>query len=154
MKKTLPILIAITSSLIIGWLSSIVQSPSLESWYPTLIKPSITPPDAAFPIAWGIIYICSGISIGLLWNNPSYIRQPLVWAWIWQLILNFSWSIIFFATQSPTLAFANIIMLDLIVIVYTTHAWRINKYSAVLFFPYLLWLTLATYLNGYIMIAN
>lgn len=154
MKKAMPIVIATMICFGVGLSANHFQSDAINSWYPHLIKSSLTPPNIVFPIAWGIIYFCMGISIGNIWDKPSYTRRPLVWLFSWQLILNFTWSIMFFALKSPILGLFNIITLDIFVYLYTKHAYRINKISARLFYPYILWLVLATYLNAYIVIWN
>ena len=63
MKRIIPILIAILICFGVGWTASYFQSESILNWYPALEKPSCTPPDIAFPIAWSFIYLCMGISI-------------------------------------------------------------------------------------------
>ena len=135
MKKIIPILIAILICFGVGCTASYFQSEAILNWYPTLDKPSLTPPDMAFPIAWSLIYLCMGISIGLIWHM-------------------FTWSIFFFYFRSPLLGFANILVLDVLVIYYMIESYPVKKSSAYLFVPYLLWLILATYLNGYILMYN
>ena len=36
------------------------------AWYLSLRKPAFTPPDWAFPLAWGVVYVCAMASIYLL----------------------------------------------------------------------------------------
>ena len=55
MKKIIPILIAILICFGVGCTASYFQSEAILNWYPTLDKPSLTPPDMAFPIAWSLI---------------------------------------------------------------------------------------------------
>ena len=83
MKKIIPILIAILICFGVGCTASYFQSEAILNWYPTLDKPSLTPPDMAFPIAWSLIYLCMGISIGLIayvdnktTNDYQIIRVP------------------------------------------------------------------------------
>lgn len=52
MKRIIPILIAILICFGVGCTASYFQSESILNWYPALEKPSCTPPDIAFPIAW------------------------------------------------------------------------------------------------------
>ncbi|WP_337929531.1 TspO/MBR family protein [Coprobacter fastidiosus] len=73
---------------------------------------------------------------------------------ILQLIFNFTWSIFFFYMQNPLLGFINIILLEFLIIVYSVKSYGINKISSILFIPYILWVTYATYLNLYILICN
>ena len=56
--------------------------------------------------------------------------------------------------QSPILGFFDILLLDILVLLYTIHVYSVNRLSAWLFIPYIIWLVLATYLNVYIIIAN
>ena len=60
MKKIIPILIAILICFGVGCTASYFQSEAILNWYPTLDKPSLTPPDMAFPIAWSLIYLVHG----------------------------------------------------------------------------------------------
>lgn len=154
MKKFLSIVIAIAICFGVGFSAHYFQADALASWYPFLEKPSITPPDSVFPIAWGFIYLCMGISIGLIWDKPTYVRFIPLWIFIGQLFLNFMWSILFFAMQSPMLGFFDILLLDIMAVLYTMQVYNVNRLSAWLFAPYLLWLAFATYLNAYILIAN
>lgn len=59
-----------------------------------------------------------------------------------------------FGVRSYINAFANILVLDVLVIYYMIESYPVRKSSAYLFVPYLLWLLLATYLNGYILMYN
>lgn len=154
MKKIIPILIAILVCFGIGFTASYFQSESILNWYPTLNKPSLTPPNMVFPIAWSIIYLCMGISIGLLWNVQTVRRKIIIRLFGLQLLFNFTWSIFFFYFRSPLLGFANILLLDVFVIYYMIESYPVKKTSSWLFVPYVLWLLFATYLNGYILIYN
>ena len=116
MKKIIPILIAILICFGVGCTASYFQSEAILNWYPTLDKPSLTPPDMAFPIAWSLIYLCMGISIGLIWHMWTIRRQMIIRLFGFQLLFNFTWSIFFFYLRSPLLGFANILVLDVLVV--------------------------------------
>ena len=111
MKRIIPILIAILICFSVGCTASYFQSESILNWYPALEKPSCTPPDIAFPIAWSFIYLCMGISIGLIWHIWTIRRQMIIRLFGFQLLFNFTWSIFFFYFRSPLLGFANILVL-------------------------------------------
>lgn len=154
-RKVFNILTPILICFLVGYTASLFQDESIKTWYPTLIKPSLTPPNYVFPIAWGIIYLLIGISIGIILNKPkSKKRTLLIRIFVLQLFFNFTWSIVFFYFQSPLLGLINIIILYLVVLCYMASSFKYNYISALLFMPYLLWLTLATYLNTYIFIFN
>lgn len=154
MRKFLCILLPVIVCFLVGLTASYFQSESIQTWYPTLNKPEITPPNIAFPIAWSIIYLCMGISIGLIMNSREDKKKNLILFFAVQLFLNFTWSISFFYLQNPLLGFINIILLDLAVLFYTFKCFPTQKISGILFVPYILWLSLATYLNAYILIYN
>lgn len=154
MKKILNIVLPTLLCFCIGITASYFQSDSIQSWYPLLNKPSLTPPNIAFPIAWSIIYLCMGISFGLILNSQSKFKSYLSLLFGIQLFLNFMWSISFFYFQSPLLGLINIILLIIFVLYYGFKSYQVQKASAILFIPYILWLAFATYLNSYILAYN
>lgn len=154
MRKFLNILLPVIICFLVGFTASYFQSESIQTWYPTLDKPEITPPNIAFPIAWSIMYLCMGISIGLILNSKDRNKNFFISLFAVQLFLNFTWSISFFYLQNPLLGFINIILLDLFVLYYALKCYPAQKVNGILFVPYILWLFLATYLNAYILIYN
>ena len=151
MKKVLAYTIPVLLCLAVGAISSYIQTPALRSWYPTLAKSPLTPPDIVFPIVWTILYIMIGISIGrlIVVGDMSIVRL-----WIFQLLVNFLWSIGFFALRSPILGLITILILDVLVFAYTLSAFSSDKIAGWLFVPYMLWLLFATYLTGYVYLNN
>lgn len=154
MKKAIPAIIGVSICLISGFVASLLQADAIANWYPYLDKPAITPPAWVFPVAWGIIYVLSGISSGLVWNRTGTHRRELVMLWGIQQGINFLWSIMFFKLMNPLLGLITIIILDILVIWYIARTWNIERTSSLLFIPYALWLILATYLNVYIWLNN
>lgn len=154
MKKAYRFIIPILTCFLIGFIAGRIQENSILNWYPYLNKPSLTPPNVAFPIAWTILYLCMGISIGLILNSAHSGQKSLIRLFILQLIFNFTWSIFFFYMQNPLLGLINIILLEFLIIVYSVKSYGINKISSVLFIPYILWVAYATYLNLYILVYN
>ena len=154
MKKFQWIVIAVIVCFAVGYSARWFQADALIEWYPLLDKPSITPPNWVFPIAWAFIYLCMGISVGLLQPVKKDRRHGLLVIFTTQLLLNFLWSITFFAFRSPMLGLINIIALDYAVVAYIDRSSKVNTLSAWLFAPYALWLLFATYLNVYIYYAN
>ncbi|WP_195374246.1 MULTISPECIES: TspO/MBR family protein [Parabacteroides] len=154
MRKVLSIIIPILVCFFIGLTASYFQADAIKNWYPTLIKPALTPPNIVFPIAWSIIYLCMGISIGLIINSAIEQKRFFVKVFIMQLFFNFTWSIGFFYFQNPLIGFINILLLDIFVINYTLKSYPVNKVSSLLFIPYVIWLLFATYLNGYVLMYN
>lgn len=154
MKKVLAILIPIVVCFIIGLTASYFQQDAIKEWYPLLNKPYLTPPNIVFPIAWSIIYLCIGISIGIILLNASTKKNELITLFCIQLSFNFAWSILFFYFRNPLLGFIDILILDLCVTLYVVKSYPVKRISSILFWPYLIWIYFATYLNGYILLNN
>ena len=151
MKKFFAYFIPVLLTFAIGALGYYLQGEALEEWYPFLEKSSLTPPAVVFQIVWAVLYLLIGISAGtmLVRGDMSVMRL-----WLLQLLLNFLWSVCFFALRSPFLGFVVILALDAAVFAYMVYAAVRRPVAAWLFAPYMLWLIFATYLNGYICINN
>ena len=57
-------------------------------------------------------------------------------------------------SRSPLLGMADIVVLDVLVILYLVRSANVRAAAAWLFVPYLCWILFATYLNAYILVAN
>ncbi|MEN9918827.1 MAG: hypothetical protein RL662_1263 [Bacteroidota bacterium] len=154
MKQILVILLAIALCFLVGFVGSRFQLASLLEWYPTLNKPELLPPNYAFPIAWSILYACMGLSIGLIVGGNYVEKSSLLTVFSLQMLFNFTWSISFFYLRNPLLGLINIILLLLLIIMYAVKAYPVLKTSSILFIPYILWVSFATYLNWYIYLNN
>jgi len=150
MNKYTKISILVVTCLAIGYLSSIVTKSSVDTWYPTIIKPSFNPPNWVFPIAWTTLFVFMGIAGGLVWDKikikPDEVKKALVFFAI-QLALNALWSLLFFGLRNPMLAMIEIILLWLMIYETFVKFNKIDKISGYLFVPYLLWVSFAAVLN-------
>lgn len=154
MKNLISIVSWVFLCLLSGYIANIFQSDAIAEWYPSLVRSPLSPPDWVFPLAWTLLYILMGISVGMLYGIRSIYTRFLYPLFMIQLFLNFMWSLLFFYMRNPALGFADIILLDIFVVIYFAGAYVVNRSSALLFIPYILWLAFATYLNGYIMMYN
>ena len=154
MKKTRAYILSTVLCFALGGIAGWLQHSAIDEWYPLLDKPALTPPNVAFPIAWSIIYLCMGISAGLVLTSESLVRRRAATLWYLQLGCNFLWSIFFFVCRSPLLGMIDIAVLDLLVLLYLARSAKVRTGAAWLFVPYLCWLLFATYLNAYILAAN
>lgn len=120
---------------------------SAGPWYESLSKPSWTPPNWAFPIAWSILYLMIAVAGWLLWESDIPSRETLLWIWAAQLLLNAVWSYIFFGRKQIMLAYVDIVALWTLICVFIVMAWDQSQLIALLFVPYLLWVSYAATLN-------
>lgn len=154
MKKAWAYILPTLLCFVLGGIAAWLQQDSLTEWYPLLRKPALTPPDMAFPIAWSIIYLCMGISAGLVLTSGAATRKGVMTLWFVQLAFNFLWSILFFTCRSPLLGIIDIAILDILVVLYIARSARVRVAAAWLFVPYLCWILFATYLNVWILVMN
>ena len=146
MKRLTRYLWPIALCMSVGFSASLFQREAIAEWYPFLNKPVLTPPNGAFPIVWGILYILIGISLGRIWGKGLKVSQREWWI---QLALNFCWSIAFFFLREPLWGMGIILILDVVVLDYILITFKKDKLAAACFMPYILWLLWATYLNAY-----
>jgi tryptophan-rich sensory protein len=151
-----PYLINLLIVLAIGLVASLVTRPEIAGWYSTLRKPSFNPPPWLFAPVWTVIYIMIATSAYMVWKlrsrKPAYIIARS--AYFIQLILNFSWSIIFFGMHQIATAMIVIILLWLSIIVTINWFNKFNRAAALLLVPYLLWVSFASVLNVSIYLLN
>ena len=124
------------------------------TWYPTLVKSSLTPPGQVFAIVWSVLYLLMGISAGLVWNTRTMYSWVLILMFVIQLTLNLLWSFSFFYMQSPVMGFAVLVVLFMVVVLYVAGCYTQRKWAAIMNIPYLLWLIFAGYLNLFVVINN
>lgn len=118
------------------------------SWYESLNKPDWTPPNRLFPIVWSFLYVMMAVSAWLIWKEYGFeqARNELRWFGI-QLILNATWSWIFFGEHLISTALGEIFLLWIAILFTMILFWQKNKIAGWLLLPYLLWVSYATALN-------
>ena len=121
----------------------------MNTWYAELTRPPLTPPNWLFGPAWTILYILIAISIILYYKSPGK-EQVLLTSGILivHLIVNFSWTPLFFGMQNPLLALLDILVLDITLVLLIYLFWQASTIAAMLLIPYLCWVSFATYLNA------
>ncbi len=154
--KALAFLISIGLTLGIGALGAYATATSVKTWYVTLNKPSFTPPNALFPIAWTTLYILIGIAAYRIWIKRKQVKHfpRTVATYLIQLVLNLSWSFIFFYYREVGFAFSEIIVLLLFIVINAYTFYKIDKWAGLLFIPYFLWVSFATILTYSIYTLN
>ena len=122
--------------------------------YKSFNKPPLSPPGIVFPIVWTILFILMGISIYRVMMTNSNKKSEARLIYFIQLILNALWTPIFFGLKQYFLAFLWVLMLIVLVITMILIFFKIDKISAYLNIPYLVWLFFASYLSFGVFILN
>ena len=140
----LPYAVAIAIPMTVGLISAALTKDSMDI-YSELNTPPLSPPSIIFPIVWAILYILIGISSAMIYldreKNPEAAKKGLIFYAV-SLVLNLSWSIIFFRLQGAF--FALIVLLALLYCVIRTilEYRKVKPLAAYLQIPYALWIAL------------
>lgn len=155
-KNLYKLIISISICLFVGFAGSLATFPSIPTWYASLQKPFFSPPNWVFGPVWTILYILMGIAASIVWQKglkKKAIRFALK-LFLFQLVLNFLWSFIFFGFHLPKVALVEIIILWIAIFLTIKTFFPINRSAALLMLPYLLWVSFATILNLGIVLLN
>lgn len=157
MNKYIKIAIALLVCLAVGYSASTVTRPSVETWYPTLIKPIFNPPNWIFMPMWTLLYILMAVAAGLVWDKikeqNEAVKKALLF-FIIQLTLNAIWSYLFFGLKNPLVALIEIALLWLMIYETYLKFIKINKTAGYLLIPYMAWVAFAAILNASIWWLN
>jgi tryptophan-rich sensory protein len=132
-----------------GIIGSIFTMSAIPVWYATLTKPTWNPPAWVFGPVWTLLFAMMGLAAYLVWQKgirKTQVRQAIV-VFVAQLILNISWSYVFFTLHSPGGAFVEIIGLWFMILATIVAFARVSKPAAWLLLPYILWVSFAAVLN-------
>ena len=144
-EKKIKLVIAVILAAMIGSLASTQASSDL--WYLSLNKSELNPPSYVFGIVWPILYVLMMISAYLAYKKIYEI-------FLIQLAFNAAWSWLFFRFQMPLISLIDIYLLIGLNLYITALMYRENQLAFILFIPYVLWISFASYLNLYIVINN
>lgn len=143
--------------LTVGFFSGKLTQSSINTWYPTLVKPVFNPPNWVFAPVWTILYVFMGIAAGLIWNEIENKQKEVKIAlqyFVLQLGLNALWSYLFFGLQNLLLATIEIFLLLLVIFECYKLFKPINTNSSKLLIPYLAWVSFASLLTVSIYCLN
>lgn len=115
------------------------------AWYERLAKPSWTPPNWLFGPVWSVLYIMIAVAGWLVWSAEGAGLAIALWAC--QLVLNGLWSFLFFGIRRMDLAMVDVTLLWLSIAAFAAAALPVSQTAALLFLPYLAWVTIAAALN-------
>ena len=141
--------------LIIGGIISASVNSSLNVWYNALNKPFLNPPNFVFMPIWTLLYISLAIFIWIIDRHPH--TQMVIKAkklFVWQLVLNFLWTPIFFGMQNILAGLIVLLIMDFLVFRMICVSYQISKTATMVVLPYFCWLIFATYLNLSLFLLN
>jgi len=154
-KSKLSLPIWIMALIAIGAGIGSLTKPEISAWYSALNRAPLTPPNYVFPIAWTILYGIIGACGWLIWRKQSLPKLTAIKTlYVTQLILNWSWTPLFFHYHLSGFSLMVLGTMDIMVGALIWLAYRKMKAVSLLMTPYLFWILFATHLNLYIWRCN
>ena len=148
-------LISIFGTELVGFIAGVLTREGTRIYAETVAKPELSPPAVVFPIVWTVLYALMGIGAARIYLAPKCsARTFALQLYAAQLFLNFAWSFIFFTAQAYTLAFLWLLALAMLVDMMFLQFLKLDRWAAVIQFPYQGWLLFAAYLSFVVMIRN
>jgi benzodiazapine receptor len=139
-----------------GLLGALATTPSIGGWYTGLAKPSFSPPNWIFGPVWTTLYLLMGVALFLVWRlggKTPGVKTALALFAV-QLALNTLWSVLFFGLHRPALAFFEIMVLWVLILLTMLKFFSLSRPAGWLLFPYLLWVSFASVLNFFLWRLN
>lgn len=138
---------------LLGWLALCfvaaaiggLASANAGNFYNQLIQPAWAPPGWLFGPVWTVLYALMGVAAWLVWKAQGWQKARMALSFfVVQLAANALWTWLFFVWHVGAVAFAEIVLLW-VLIAYTAWAfWRVSRLAGALLLPYLVWVSFAT----------
>lgn len=154
-SKLKTLIVCLLVPLLVGAASAIISRNGIAD-FNSQLQPPLSPPAWLFPVAWTILYLLMGYASYLVCTSAAPAEQisNALWIYALQLAVNFLWSPIFFLWQNYLFAFLWLLILWVLILITIIRFNAINRKSALLLIPYLLWVTFAGYLNFGVWLLN
>jgi tryptophan-rich sensory protein len=150
---TLGLLLAICLG--VGALGGFITAGSVKTWYPTIAKPSLTPPDWVFAPVWTALYIMMAVAMWRVIGRAGFAGARTAFGlFLFQLALNLGWSQLFFGEHALGAATIEILVLLLAILATMFVFESIDRLAAALLVPYAVWVAFATWLTAAIWRLN
>ena len=148
-KPLISFLIVLGVFQIVGGFLGWVSGP--DAWYDALAKSPLNPPGYVFGIVWPLLYALLAFSLWSVWQQKdSRGRTFALRLFAIHMVLNWAWTPVFFIAHQVFAA-----LLLLYVLIFTAAmllwlVWPMGKTAALVFVPYIAWLTFAGHLTHFI----
>lgn len=154
-KQWQKLLLCLFIPLLVGIVAGLLTQSSMET-FSQLNQPKLSPPGFLFPVVWTVLYLLMGLASYSVLTADAPKSQIAAAFRIYglQLAFNFLWSFLFFTFEQYCLAFFWLVFLWLLILLTIKRFQTISNQAAVLFIPYLAWVTFAGYLNFSICLLN
>lgn len=149
--------VAVLAVEVVGASGSLFTAQGLDGWYGTLVRPALAPPNWVFGPVWTGLFALVGVAVWLVWrradSNPRGVRLA-AGVFAVHFVFNLAWSAVFFGMRDIDLGLVVVLVLWVLIVATTRAFGRVDRRAALLFVPYLLWVTFAAYLNYRFWVLN
>jgi tryptophan-rich sensory protein len=156
-RPLISLLLAVLTVEVVGASGAIFTSQGLGTWYDSLVRPGIAPPNWVFGPVWTTLFVLMGVAVWLVWRRaeeaPGAARIAIA-VFAVHFAFNLGWSAAFFSLQRLGLALAVILVLWGLILATIGAFARVDRRAAALLLPYLLWVSFATLLNYRFWVLN
>lgn len=148
MSNTAALFMATIPVLLAAVLGNRATMPKIRTWYAGLAKPSFNPPNWVFGPVWGLLYAMMAYAFfRVLVAAPGPWTATAAVLFLVQIALNAGWSFAFFAGESPKAGLLVMVPLWIGIALTAVAFWQIDRWAAMLLWPYLAWVSFALLLN-------
>jgi tryptophan-rich sensory protein len=125
-----------------------LASADAATFYRELARPGWAPPGWLFAPVWSLLYLLMGIAAWLVWRERGFRSASFALSlFLVQLGANALWTWLFFVWHRGAFAFAEILVLWLLILGTVIAFWRVRRLAGALLLPYLGWVTFASALT-------
>jgi len=140
---------------LVGWAISNLTMPEIGTWYETLKRSPLTPPNQWFGIVWSILYLLLSLSAwAVVTSKDMAFKKMIVSLFAIHMLVNWAWNPVFFNLHALFPAFVMILFLIFTAAMLLYLIWPARRWAALAFLPYLVWLTFAGHLSQFIWLNN
>jgi len=141
--------------ILVASVGSLITSSGM-GWYNDLNFPAFVPSGSFIGMMWTIIFILTAISVLLFYNKSDRSAHSMMISLLFfnNAFLNIFWCSLFFGQHMMGLALVEIFILNAVNLTLILLLWKKYRTSALLLFPYFIWVCVATYLNYSLWLIN
>lgn len=155
-RETPRLVISLIIVFFAGAIGTVATLSEIPTWYAALAKPTWAPPNWLFGPVWTTLYILIGVALFLVWRKGSDKKDVKLALFVFavQLVLNVLWSVVFFGYHSLLGGVIVVILLWIAILANIIVFYRVSKPAGLLLVPYIIWVSIASYLNYSVYLLN
>jgi translocator protein len=132
-----------------------LASRNASAFYDALNKPAWAPPPWLFGPVWSVLYLMMAVAAWIVWKERGWSgARTALGLFCTQLVFNALWTWLFFVWHNGGLAFAEIIVLVVLIVATILTFARVSRLAFLLLVPYLVWVLFATALTISVWLRN